>query len=743
MMTPAHDTPDRKAQAVEQHAWPLAQLGEALEELARHGGLALRDTAASRPAGRGSHPSDEAAEHVGTDTPAPAPWLESSQVSSWVESAATWLGIEAQTVEIPYARIDGFLLGGGPALARLPGPGAPRFLLLLRGRGRRVRLLGPDLAVHAAPVAAVRAALCAAIAGPALADVERLLDIADVPMTRRPRARAGMLSERVRSVRVSDCWVLRTSPGARFSHQIAQAGAGGHLAALLLAQAALFALLILAWWLIGRGALTGTVEPGWLAAWALVLVTQVPLRVLATWSAGMLAIGVGGALKQRLLAGALALAPEEIRHQGAGQLLGRVIQSEVVESLGMRGGVLILFAVIELSVAFWVVGQGAGGGGHMALLAGWVCLAAATVAHYVRAYDNRLGIRLAMTHDLVEQMVGYRTRLAQEPRERWHEGEDQLVDRHFDRLRRTDRATVVFTSVLPRGWLIAGVLGLVPVVLAQGVPVTAMAVSIGGVLMAYSGFQRLAAGIIPLLEVGITWKRIAQLFDAAAREERPRSFHYEYKQGGEPGAPGKPRVIIEARDVGFRYDGRARPVLAGCNLTIVEGARILVEGASGAGKSTLGAILAGLRLPQSGLLLLGGLDRRTLGSKGWRRRVVAAPQFHENHVLLGSFAFNALMGRGWPASLADVDEATAICHELDLGRLLERMPSGIHQLVGETGWQLSHGERSRLYIARALLQDADLIILDESFAALDPETLRKTLECVLRRARALVVIAHP
>jgi ATP-binding cassette subfamily B protein len=65
------------------------------------------------------------------------------------------------------------------------------------------------------------------------------------------------------------------------------------------------------------------------------------------------------------------------------------------------------------------------------------------------------------------------------------------------------------------------------------------------------------------------------------------------------------------------------------------------------------------------------------------------------------------------------------------------------QMVGETGWQLSHGEKSRLYIARALLQEAELLVLDESFGALDPETLQKAMGCVLARAPTMVVIAHP
>jgi len=123
--------------------------------------------------------------------------------------------------------------------------------------------------------------------------------------------------------------------------------------------------------------------------------------------------------------------------------------------------------------------------------------------------------------------------------------------------------------------------------------------------------------------------------------------------------------------------------------------------------------------------------------------VVAAPQFHENHVLTGTFAFNLLMGRRWPPLPSDLEEAEALCRAVGLGDLLDDMPAGLLQMVGETGWQLSHGEKSRLYIARALLQGADLVVLDESFAALDPENLRRALRCVLDRASTLLVIAHP
>ena len=110
---------------------------------------------------------------------------------------------------------------------------------------------------------------------------------------------------------------------------------------------------------------------------------------------------------------------------------------------------------------------------------------------------------------------------------------------------------------------------------------------------------------------------------------------------------------------------------------------------------------------------------------------------------MGPFAFNALMGRAWPPRPSDIEEAEQVCRGVGLGPLLDRMPAGFLQMVGETGWQLSHGEKSRLFLARALLQGADLVILDESFAALDPETLRQSLAFVLDKAPTLLVIAHP
>ena len=183
-------------------------------------------------------------------------------------------------------------------------------------------------------------------------------------------------------------------------------------------------------------------------------------------------------------------------------------------------------------------------------------------------------------------------------------------------------------------------------------------------------------------------------------------------------------------------------MLSRCGLRIRTGDHVLLDGPSGGGKSTLVSLLIGIRAPQTGVLLAGGLDRATVGAEGWRRCIVAAPQFHQNHIITGPLAFNLLMGRRGPLTPADEQEALDICTEMGLGDLLARMPGGMNQMVGETGWQLSQGERSRVFMARALLQQADVIVLDESFAALDPENMTRTLACVLRRAPALLVVAH-
>lgn len=371
----------------------------------------------------------------------------------------------------------------------------------------------------------------------------------------------------------------------------------------------------------------------------------------------------------------------------------------------------------------------------------WVGGLALLMVGSIRRRFAWTGERMNLTMDLVERMVGHRTRLVQEDPSQWHRGEDQGLQSYLEASRAMDHRDVQISVFLSRGWMIPGLLGLAPAFLGGQVSLLGFAVGLGGVMMAAQALTTLAGGISLLGDAWIAWDQVGPLYRAAALEG-PRSrplpavvpavFH-----------PAQEAPLVDASDVSFAWRPGARPVLHGCSLRIRPGDQVLLQGPSGGGKSTLVSLLSGLRTPSDGLLLLAGLDRATLGQAGWRRLVATAPQFHDNYVLVETFAFNLLLGRAWPPRLADLEEAEALCQELGLGPLLDRMPSRLQQMVGDMGWRLSHGERSRLYIARALLQGARLVILDESMGALDPVTLKEVADCVRRRAATLVVVAHP
>ncbi|WP_437575616.1 ATP-binding cassette domain-containing protein [Sorangium sp. So ce887] len=727
----ARPRPGEAVDALAALEWPAERLGDAIEALALQGGLSPRAVAAPIPT----------AGHL----------RSADALGAWIDQAAGYLGVEAEPIAARYDEVDAALLRVAPALVWLRGGETPTFLAVVGRRGRELSVLRADRSAARVPVEAITRRISRPLEAQVLPEVDRVLARAGVRPRRRGRARQALLRERLGPVILDGIWSLRLPPGASFRRQIAAARVPRRLLGLLAAHASAYALWILVWMTVGRSILDDHLDEGWLLAGALLLATVVPLRQLMSWLSGVVAIDVSALIKQRLLSGALALDAEEVRSEGAGRFLGRVIESEAIEALAMGGGVAAVASAFELVAAAAVLAQGAAGALHAVLLAAWAVLVVALCARFYRRRARWTSARLAMTHDLIERLVGHRTRLAQERHGRWHHGEDEALAQYLLRSRELDRSQIEIGALMPRGWLIAGIAGLLPPFLAGSGSAAAYAVALGGVLLASRALQGLSAGLSSLASAAIAWEQVSTLFQAAARggtPPPPLPPDAGRTPPPTPGAAGGPDVesrapVLEAHELSFRHKGRARPAVIDVSLRIAAGDRILLEGPSGGGKSTLSALLSGLRAPDAGLLLLNGLDRHVLGAAAWRRRVAAAPQFHENYVLSGTFAYNLLMGRRWPPRPDDLAEAEAICCELGLGELLGRMPGGLEQVVGETGWQLSHGERSRLYIARALLQGAEVVVLDESFAALDPETLAQALRCVLRRARTLVVIAHP
>lgn len=714
------------------YAWPVERLGELVENLGRKSRLAARPVKLPQP-------------------PDNLLQADDGLLERWIDAAAGYLNLEADPVEITYNEAHEFIRSAGPAILRLPGDTLQLIALLKAGR-RHAVLLRPDLRTSRVSIEQLRSLLTGPYEQDLTPEIDQLLAEIGVPPERQARARQAILAEQLGGLRIRTGWMLRLAPGAglfnllRHHHIFLPTG-------IVLFMYLIQQLLALgSWYVIGRGFFQGSYDIGWMLAWVILLFSTIPVQILVSDAQTELSLNMGSLFKQRLLYGTLKLDPEEIRHQGMGQFLSRVMESEAVEFLAMNGGFLAVLSFIELLLAFGILLIGAGGWVQAATLAVWVAITLFLLWRYYRKSQEWTRAYRSMTNELVENMVGHRTRLAQADRLHWHDEEDLALDRYLTLSEEMDRIGIQINAFVSRGWLIVGLAGLAIPYISGVTNAASIAVALGGVIYASQALGKLTGSVQSFIGLMLAWGQVGPLFKAA---ERPRSIQtldtiasnlsetstkldsLRLQQRGQQ------RPLMYGRELTFRYRPTGKPVLDNCQLEVYQGDRILLQGPSGGGKSTLAALLTGLRIPESGSLLLWGLDRQILGVEEWRRRVVMAPQFQENYVFSETLGFNLLMGRGWPATEEDLQEAEQICRELGLGDVLDRMPSGFQQMLGESGWQLSHGERSRLFIARTLLQKADMLVLDESFGALDPENLALAMRTVLNRAPTLLVIAHP
>lgn len=206
-----------------------------------------------------------------------------------------------------------------------------------------------------------------------------------------------------------------------------------------------------------------------------------------------------------------------------------------------------------------------------------------------------------------------------------------------------------------------------------------------------------------------------------------------------PGAASLPAVRGELTldDVTLSFD-RGAPVLEHVSLQVPAGTCLAVVGPSGGGKSTIADLLLRFLDPDGGAVRLDGRDLRTLRLRDLRARVALVEQ--EPAVFHASIADNIRYAR----PEATGDEVRAAAEAAGLAGLLARLPEGCATVVGERGAALSAGERQRLALARALLTDPSVLVLDEPTAALDPESEQQVAEGFgkVMRGRTTVVITH-
>ncbi|MEY4547903.1 MAG: hypothetical protein RL685_4098 [Pseudomonadota bacterium] len=700
-------------------SWPEPALSRALAEL---GGV-LRNVPAASLA------------------PAAPAALDDEALGDWLSSAAAHWGLQCQHVQAHGAELDALVRRLGPALVRLPGAAGAdaRYLAVLRSGGRRSELITPAgraFIPHRVLVGWLGAELERVVGAP-LASCLQLLGVSG---HRARRARAGLLLLLLEQRRITGIYLLVEDAGASFALQLRQQRLPRRAAAVLTLCALQVAVGVAGWALLGSSALLGHVDPGLTQAWLLTQLAAVPLQLGVSQQGGTLLRELAVLLKRRLLCGAFRIDPELLAARGAGRLLAMVFESSAIESAGLAGVFGLAVAGIQLLSAFLVLALGASGTLLGLLLAGWCAALALLLRGYIRRRRHWTRERFGLARSFVEAVVGHRTRIAQQPARRWHEREDPDLARHVVVSADLDHWQTLLLTLPARGWLLLGLGGLVGGLLFSEASVLEAAIAVAGVLQAYTALGAATGAALGISSAAVAWAEVSQLFQAA-RGVPPGSAALALLPSAAPTSQDLP--VATLCGVSFRYPQARASALHDCELSLHAGERALLEGPSGAGKSTLAALLTGLRAPDCGQILLGGLDRATLGEAGWRRRVTSVPQFHENHILSAPLSFNLLMGRRWPATAEDLAEARQVCESLGLGPLLRRMPAGISQIIGETGWQLSHGERSRLFLARALLQRSELLVVDESFGALDAETLQQCMRCVRERARTLLVIAHP
>lgn len=265
-------------------------------------------------------------------------------------------------------------------------------------------------------------------------------------------------------------------------------------------------------------------------------------------------------------------------------------------------------------------------------------------------------------------------------------------------------------------------------ILSGGLPVDRFVLVLGALAISGSSFRPLPGLINELQAASAPAGRLRELLDEPWEEHRTADLP----------ALSRHRQSLEFRDLTFAYPGADSPALDGITLNILHGERVAIVGPNGSGKTTLLSLVPRLLVPDSGAVCIDGTDLATINVRSLREQVGVVTQ--ETVLFRGTVAENITFGLPG-ITREQIEEAGRRAHA---DEFIQRMPGGYDAPISEQGYSLSGGQRQRIAIARAILRDPSILILDEATSQIDAESEAHINDALAEfgKGRTCLLIAH-
>nr|HDQ6582444.1 peptidase domain-containing ABC transporter [Escherichia coli O146:H21] len=255
-----------------------------------------------------------------------------------------------------------------------------------------------------------------------------------------------------------------------------------------------------------------------------------------------------------------------------------------------------------------------------------------------------------------------------------------------------------------------------------------------GMFVAFSSFrgqfsERVASLTSFLLQLRIMSLHNERIADIALHEKEEKKPEIEIVAHMGP-------ISLETNGLSYRYDSQSAPIFSALSLSVAPGESVAITGASGAGKTTLMKVLCGLFEPDSGRVLINGIDIRQIGINNYQRMIACVMQ--DDRLFSGSIREN-ICGFAEEMDEEWMVECARASHIHDV---IMNMPMGYETLIGELGEGLSGGQKQRIFIARALYRKPGILFMDEATSALDSESEHFVNVAIKNMNITRVIIAH-